>query len=253
MHTLARRRTRRRAAPAPAASTGRTTTGSSRSSRRSGVTICCAYAAELGLDRDAFAQCLDQRRFAADVEARRRRRSRRSASTARRRFSSTAGPSSAPFRRRVPVHRGGRIEGTALMAFVRVAAVEEIAVGQGTLVEHGGLTIALFNAGGGRFVACSPTCPHEDGPLGRGLARRQRGRLPVARVRLRPRQRRLPRRAGPRRVRLSGSRERERRRGRSALTGVRRRRGARQPRSCDRLRNHAKVVTVGGPRRITSP
>jgi protein-disulfide isomerase len=27
-----------------------------------------AYAAELGLDRDAFAQCLDQRRFAADVE-----------------------------------------------------------------------------------------------------------------------------------------------------------------------------------------
>lgn len=27
-----------------------------------------AYAAELGLNRDAFAQCLDQRRFAADVE-----------------------------------------------------------------------------------------------------------------------------------------------------------------------------------------
>ena len=27
-----------------------------------------ASAAELGLDRDAFAQCLDQRRFAADVE-----------------------------------------------------------------------------------------------------------------------------------------------------------------------------------------
>ena len=27
-----------------------------------------AYAADLGLDRDAFAQCLDQHRFAADVE-----------------------------------------------------------------------------------------------------------------------------------------------------------------------------------------
>jgi protein-disulfide isomerase len=26
------------------------------------------YAAELGLDRDAFAQCLDQHRFAADVD-----------------------------------------------------------------------------------------------------------------------------------------------------------------------------------------
>ena len=27
-----------------------------------------AYAAELGLDRDAFARCLDERRFAADVD-----------------------------------------------------------------------------------------------------------------------------------------------------------------------------------------
>ena len=54
------------------------------------------------------------------------------------------------------------------MAFVRVAAVEDIGEGQGTLVEHGGRSIALFNAGGGRFVACSPTCPHEDGPLVEG-------------------------------------------------------------------------------------
>ena len=54
------------------------------------------------------------------------------------------------------------------MAYVRVAAVEDIAAGQGTLVEHGGLTIVLFNAGGGRFVATSPTCPHEDGPLVEG-------------------------------------------------------------------------------------
>ena len=54
------------------------------------------------------------------------------------------------------------------MGFVRVAAVDDIGVGQGALVEHGGLTIAVFNAGGGRFVACSPTCPHEDGPLVEG-------------------------------------------------------------------------------------
>jgi nitrite reductase/ring-hydroxylating ferredoxin subunit len=54
------------------------------------------------------------------------------------------------------------------MAFVKVAAVGDVGVGEGTLVEHGGVTIALFNAGGGRYVACSPTCPHEDGPLAEG-------------------------------------------------------------------------------------
>jgi nitrite reductase/ring-hydroxylating ferredoxin subunit len=54
------------------------------------------------------------------------------------------------------------------MAFVRVASTGEIPVGQGTLVEINGVTLALFNAGGGRFHATSPLCPHEDGPLAEG-------------------------------------------------------------------------------------
>jgi nitrite reductase (NADH) small subunit len=54
------------------------------------------------------------------------------------------------------------------MAFVRVAAATEIPVGQGALVDVGGVTLALFNAGGGRFHATSPLCPHEDGPLAEG-------------------------------------------------------------------------------------
>jgi nitrite reductase (NADH) small subunit len=54
------------------------------------------------------------------------------------------------------------------MAFVRVAATAEIPVGQGTLIDVGGVTLALFNAGGGRFHATSPLCPHEDGPLAEG-------------------------------------------------------------------------------------
>ena len=54
------------------------------------------------------------------------------------------------------------------MAFVRVAAAPAIPVGQGALVDVGGVTLALFNAGGGRFHATSPLCPHEDGPLAEG-------------------------------------------------------------------------------------
>ena len=54
------------------------------------------------------------------------------------------------------------------MAFVRVAAAADIPVGQGALVDVGGVTLALFNAGGGRFHATSPLCPHEDGPLAEG-------------------------------------------------------------------------------------
>ena len=37
------------------------------------------------------------------------------------------------------------------MPYVKIAEVDEIAVGQGTLIERGGVTIAVFNAGGGRF------------------------------------------------------------------------------------------------------
>ena len=36
------------------------------------------------------------------------------------------------------------------------------------LVDVNGVTLALFNAGGGRFHATSPLCPHEDGPLAEG-------------------------------------------------------------------------------------
>jgi nitrite reductase (NADH) small subunit len=54
------------------------------------------------------------------------------------------------------------------VAFVRVADVADVPAGQGTLLEVGGVTIALFNAGAGRFHATSPLCPHEDGPLAEG-------------------------------------------------------------------------------------
>lgn len=54
------------------------------------------------------------------------------------------------------------------MPFVKVADVGEIAVGQGALVEGRGIPVAVFNGGAGRFYACAPICPHEDGPLAEG-------------------------------------------------------------------------------------
>lgn len=54
------------------------------------------------------------------------------------------------------------------MAFLPVAKVNEITVGQGTFVEREGIALAVFNAGGGRFYACSALCPHEGGPLAEG-------------------------------------------------------------------------------------
>jgi nitrite reductase/ring-hydroxylating ferredoxin subunit len=54
------------------------------------------------------------------------------------------------------------------LPFVKVAELSEIPEGRGTLIEHQGHTVALFNAGGGRIHATSPLCPHEDGPLGDG-------------------------------------------------------------------------------------
>jgi nitrite reductase (NADH) small subunit len=54
------------------------------------------------------------------------------------------------------------------MAYIVVARAGDIPVGQGTFVEHGGLALAVFNAGDGRFYATGPICPHEDGPLSEG-------------------------------------------------------------------------------------
>ena len=54
------------------------------------------------------------------------------------------------------------------MAFVRVAGVDDIPVNQGALLDVKGVTLALFTAGGGRFHATSPLCPHEDGPMAEG-------------------------------------------------------------------------------------
>ena len=54
------------------------------------------------------------------------------------------------------------------MPFVRVAEAETIPEGQGTLVESRGVTVAVFNGGGGRFYACGAVCPHESGPLAEG-------------------------------------------------------------------------------------
>jgi nitrite reductase/ring-hydroxylating ferredoxin subunit len=54
------------------------------------------------------------------------------------------------------------------MTFVAVGKAADIAVGRGAYVDTGGAALAVFNAGGGRFFACAPTCPHEDGPLADG-------------------------------------------------------------------------------------
>jgi nitrite reductase/ring-hydroxylating ferredoxin subunit len=54
------------------------------------------------------------------------------------------------------------------MAFVEMGRTADVPAGHGLLVEKDGRSVALFNAGGGRFYACSPLCPHEDGPLAEG-------------------------------------------------------------------------------------
>ena len=54
------------------------------------------------------------------------------------------------------------------MPFVKIADAADIAPGKGALVERDGVSLAVFNGGGGRFYAVSPVCPHEDGPLAEG-------------------------------------------------------------------------------------
>jgi nitrite reductase/ring-hydroxylating ferredoxin subunit len=53
------------------------------------------------------------------------------------------------------------------MASVRVAAVGEIAPGEGRVVEAGGHVLALFNVDGA-YHCIDNACPHRGGPLGEG-------------------------------------------------------------------------------------
>jgi nitrite reductase (NADH) small subunit len=49
----------------------------------------------------------------------------------------------------------------------RVAGVDEIAQGQGRVIDVAGRTLALFNVDG-TFYAIDNSCPHRGGPLGEG-------------------------------------------------------------------------------------
>jgi nitrite reductase/ring-hydroxylating ferredoxin subunit len=53
------------------------------------------------------------------------------------------------------------------MPRVRLAAAD-VPPGRARYVEAGGVGVAVFNAGGGRFHALGAGCPHEDGPLDEG-------------------------------------------------------------------------------------
>src|SRR2546428_11374038 len=64
------------------------------------------------------------------------------------------------------------------MPFVKVAEVGASPVGKGTLVERDGIALAVFTAGGGRFFATSPVCPHEEGPLAAGWPEGDTGACP---------------------------------------------------------------------------
>ena len=50
---------------------------------------------------------------------------------------------------------------------IRVAAVADVPIGTGRVVEAGGKEIGLFNVEG-RFYAIDNVCPHRGGPLGEG-------------------------------------------------------------------------------------
>ncbi len=53
------------------------------------------------------------------------------------------------------------------MPRVRVAKLDELEVGHGTLVQAEGRSIALFRVNGAVY-ALDPVCPHEGGPLDEG-------------------------------------------------------------------------------------
>lgn|SRR5574341_248263 len=50
---------------------------------------------------------------------------------------------------------------------IKVATVGDVAAGQGTVVDAGGKSLALFNVDG-VFYATDNSCPHRGGPLGEG-------------------------------------------------------------------------------------
>lgn len=50
---------------------------------------------------------------------------------------------------------------------VRVAAVDDVAAGEGRVVEAAGKTLALFNVDG-TYYAIDNSCAHRGGPLGEG-------------------------------------------------------------------------------------
>jgi nitrite reductase/ring-hydroxylating ferredoxin subunit len=54
-----------------------------------------------------------------------------------------------------------------MAGFVKVAKTEELAPGQGMMVEAGGKKIALFNVNGD-YYAIDDTCTHHGGPLSEG-------------------------------------------------------------------------------------
>lgn len=54
-----------------------------------------------------------------------------------------------------------------MAGFVKVAQSDEIAPGQGKMIEVGGKKIALFNVEGS-FYAIDDTCTHRGGPLSEG-------------------------------------------------------------------------------------
>jgi nitrite reductase/ring-hydroxylating ferredoxin subunit len=54
-----------------------------------------------------------------------------------------------------------------MAAFVKVARLDELPIGQGKLVEVNDKRIALFNVGG-RYFAIDDVCPHRGGPLSEG-------------------------------------------------------------------------------------
>lgn len=53
------------------------------------------------------------------------------------------------------------------MSWVKVAAVQDVPAGQGTVVRAGREELALFHVGD-EFFCTDNACPHRDGPLGDG-------------------------------------------------------------------------------------